>query len=296
MAENQINTRIRAGEQLIFINTGKIVGLQDISITKNFGAGTLSYLGIGNNRFVKIPVAEQSASVSINGYLINNDYLIGMTGSQPANLFILKSQQNINDNYCLLSGYLNTYSSRYSIGAPSQISATMTFYGNVGNVPTGSLDSNSYLQLSQISSNSYTDNISLISNGSSVSLTLDEYSTNRVIDCSVNISTNRVPIYNLGRRRLLLNKLIYPLNVDCSFSFEIAKNYIDDDLLDFPQSPKVQNISISVSDYLNGSGIASYSFSDMTLINESKTINVDGNTIISVSYNGLIGLTSTGNI
>lgn len=290
MAENKSNTRIRAGEQLVFINTGKIIGLQNISVTNNIGSAPLSYLGSYNRIPTYIPASQQSCSVSLNGQLINNDYFIDMTGAQPVNLFILKDFSNIQDNYCLVSGYMNSYSTQYSIGNIPQISAEMTFYGNAGTIPTGQLETGAVNQLSQIYNNNYShlDSGYLIPDAASITLTLNEYTNNRILDYSINLTTNRVPVNNIGSRRQKRNELIYPIDVRCSFSFEVPKNYSGNMLFDFPQRQNSQTISLETRDFNNEQIISNYSFSNMILANESRTVSLDGNTIVSISYNGTI--------
>jgi len=291
MAESLQYSRVRGETQSVFLNTGKLLGIDSISIQNNFGANTLNYLGVGNKQNFQIPISEQSSDVSLNGSLINSDSFIQHTGAQPINLFILKDKNNTNsalNNYCLISGYLNSYSARFEINSIPQISTSFKFYKDSGPLVPGNLDPLSSGQLTNISSNNY-DIIPSgleIPYGDSLNLTLDEYTTNRVQEFNINYNINRTPIYNVGSRFMKRVDIIYPIEVNCSFSFEVG--YLSGaKLTDFPQNKKTQNISLTVNGQ-TGAAITSYNLTNMTMINESLSQSIDSNLLINRSYIGYI--------
>ncbi len=290
MSENFDMGRFRAENQLVFLNTGKIM-LTDIQIQSNFGAAPLNFIGQYLKLTSFLPNSEQYADVSINYSLINQDNFISLTGDiQPINMFILKTQSNINDNFCLISGYLNSYSAKYSIGQIPQISTNLRFYGNAGKINTSSLDSFSSNQLTQIQNNDYSNLTGVIvpDSGPSLNLTLNELQTNRVLSCDIGINCKKIPIYNAGARAPKKVNTIFPLDVNFSCTFEVG-TYNQTQLRNFPQNKEIQNISLIVSDYNNGQNIAAYYFSGMNLVNETEGMSIDGNLTITKNYFGKLG-------
>lgn len=142
MAEQTANFRITSVDQQLYLNSERIIGAQNVSISKNFGNGSLTYGGIGNKQVYYIPRSPQIANVSIDSYLLNKEYLLPyVTGSDSINGFILKDSQDSNPYYSLLNGYMTSYSHQYAVGQIPRISTSMTVFGNAGKILTGNLGS-----------------------------------------------------------------------------------------------------------------------------------------------------------
>ncbi len=289
MSESLLYSRIRGENQSCFLGSGKLLGIDSILIQNNLGSQSMNYLGIGNKQTFQIPNSEQSSEVTLNSYLINSDPFISLTGKEPINMFILKDKNNINNNYCLISGYLSSYSAKFGINQIPQISTSLKFYKNSGPIPLNNLDPLSSGQLVDIQNNNY-DIIPSgleIPYGGSLDLTLDEYNIgNRVQDFNIDIAIDRIAINNIGARFPKRLDIIFPINTKCSFTFD-ASNYSGIPLTDFPQSKKTQNISMVVNGQ-NGTLITSYSLPNMTLINENISQTTDNNKTITRSYQGYL--------
>lgn len=286
--ENLIYSRVRGEELSIFQNTGKMVGVQDISIDSTFGATPIIYLGIGNSRIHQTNNSEQYADVSVNSLLLNSDPFYNLTGDNPFNLFLLKDKNNISNNYCLLSGYLNSYNLQVSQNQPIQISTSLRFYHNAGAIATGQLDTTSRSQLSTIRNTNY-DYLNsglLISNGNTINLTLDEYNTERVQDVSVQFNCNRIPVYAVGKRCPVRVDLSQPIETIFNCSFQASKIFSGIELKKFPNTKKEQNISLEIKDYSGVQTISNYILNNMTLISENESVGIDGNLVINRSYIG----------
>lgn len=281
--------RIRAENQLIFLNTGKLVGVQSAMINPEFGAKSLNYIGIGNKQVNQILNSEQFATLSLESFLINSDPFIQYTGNDCFNIFILKTQDNIIDNYCLTSGYLTSYRTKFTVGQPVQVGIEAKFISNAGNITVNNLDSNSSGQLASIPQNIYdvSEPEYDIANGQSVNLTLDEYNTSRVIDSSINLEINRVPIYNIGNKQPKRIEIIYPITVSCEFTIQVGE-YNYQNLRSFPSGQKVQNIQFDVYSYNTNRLITSYKFNNMTAVAEQRNSSVDDNVLITKKYVGYI--------
>ena len=291
MAETLIYSRVRGDDLSVYNGTGRLLGIQDISIDSNFGNTPIIHLGYNNSSSSRIRQtnnSEQYADVSINSLLLNNDPFYNLTGDQPVNFFLLRDKNNINHNYCLLSGCLNSYNLQITNSQPAQIDTSFRFFNNAGGIATGQLDSLSRTQLTGIQGTSY-DFLNtglLISNGNTITLTLDEYNTERVQNITLGFNCNRVPIYAIGNKTPIRIDLIPPIEVSFNCSFEASKLFTGIELRKFPNNKKEQNIYLVIKDYSGSQNIFDYSLTNMTLISESNSVGTDGNLIINRNYIG----------
>ena len=279
--------RIRAENQLVFLGTGQLFGVQSIDVPYNVGLTPLNYLGIGSKQLVQVQGQEQFADVSIGSVMMNSDPFIDLTGvTQPINMFILQNQNDIVNNFSLLSGYLTAYSCRYAISQPVETTAQIRFY-NVGQMNLSGLDGYSLSQLETIQTGIYVNTAQeyLFPYGGSIQLQLNEYQNNRIIDFDINIRVNRVPIYNVGERFPNRIDILYPITVNCSFSFEVG-NYSGTRLQDLPANQQTQNITLTLSDYLSNTPIKTYNFPNMTMVNESMNTTTNTSVTVKKEYVG----------
>ena len=285
-------SRLRAEEQNVFIGSGKWVGIQDISINSNFGAETLRYLGIGNKQEYLMPTSEQSADVTINSLILNSDPYDSLVNG-PINIFILPNEKSWTTNYSLIGGYLTFYSLQCSIGTVPQSNASLKFYTKAGQLSTGDLSIIPRTQLINITNTDYTlsnTGIPYIPHHDSITLTLDEYNTNRVQNFSIDLNFNQVPIYNVGNPAPIRVDSLSPISVDCNFTFECNTNQSGIPFRTFPSIKKEQNIVLTLTDYTTSSAITSYTLPNMTLINESVNSSLDSNVSITRNYKGYIAI------
>jgi hypothetical protein len=76
---------------------------------------------------------------------------------------------------------------------------------------------------------------------------------------------------------------IYPIEVNASF--QIDKNdYLCSRLRNYPGTPKVQNLNISINDLENGLPFLSYKFNEMMFVGESYSTDVNGNVGVNFNY------------
>lgn len=289
MSENLIYSRVRGEDLSIFLNTGKLVGVQEVSIDSNFGSIPVNYLGVGRNDKIYQSIdSEQYANVSIRSVLLNHDPFYCLTGSNPFNLFLLKDKNNINNNYCILSGCLNSYNLSISQNQPIEISTSYRFYKNSGPISTGEMGKTEISQLTGIRyiNYEYLNSGVLISNGNTINLTMDEYNTERVQNVDLTFNCNRIPIYNVGKKCPTRIDVIQPIEIDFSCSFHASKVFSGYRFRDFPLNKKQQNISIEVKDSSGYATIHNYTLNNMILTSESESVGIDNNIVISRSYIG----------
>lgn len=280
-------SRIRAENQLFFLNTRRLEGIQSYSIDESLGDFTLKYIGFGSKALNETVNSAQYADLNLQSYLIQEDVLVQMTGSNCVNCFILNGQQD-NNPYYLISGYLSSYGAKFSPNQIPQITTNFRFYNNAGNIYTGNLDTNTFLQISGIKSNIYSPFNNLIANSNYINLTLNESTGNRVLDFSYSLDINRLPIYNIGYPPFKRADIIFPINFSCEVTFEADPSFIDFKLTDFPINKTQQTLEIDVFSHLSNNPINKYIFQNATLVSNKKELNVDGNLTITRKYIGQI--------
>lgn len=291
--------RVRSDLQSVFAGTGLIYGIQNFSIDNNFGDFSLKYLGFGGKSINETVNSAQYADLTIDSYLIQqnyliqNDFFVSQTGIALNNFYILKNQYDKNP-YSLVSGCLLNYSAKYTPNTIPQANATFRFYNGAGNISTSQLDSSVTGQLSLISGNSYTNFNGAIANSNYINLNINESTGNRVLDFTFGLSINRLPIYNIGNRFPIRTDILFPINVTCELTFEADPSFIDASLSDFPINKIQQNMEVDVFSNQTNTLMSQYKFSNMTLISNKRQSNVDGNLTIARSYIGQIFGTSNG--
>ena len=119
------------------------------------------------------------------------------------------------------------------------------------------------------------------------SVSIDDFTNNRIQSYSLSIKTPRNPIYYLGNRNPYSIELNYPLEVNASFTIE-SDTYIPLHSQSFPCNNKQRNLTLTIKDYDNDSTIVSYGFSALSLINEDYNTNIDGNVTMNIDYQGFL--------
>jgi len=206
------------------------------------------------------------------------------TGNSLVNMFVMRDKTDFDTSYNLISGYFNEYSCSYSIGNMVEINANVVFLRDAGKIGTGSLPLQAAQQLSTISSSNVDiTGTLLIPFSNSVIVAVTEFGTNRLQSFNLNIQANKVPVYNMGSKFPKKVELIYPINVELNFSFEVGL-YDLPRLRNFTQSGIVRNATIVIADYSTSQIIHRYRFNNTNLISENYGAEVNGNVTVNQSY------------
>ncbi len=118
--------------QILFLNSTKVVGTQSCAFQHNLPYAKYRYLGMD-----KVPYiydASRAASLTISKYLWDQDMIWGLTGQSPINGLLLESNGLNTDNIGFTSGYLKSYSFDMGLGRIPEINATIDVYGDYGNI------------------------------------------------------------------------------------------------------------------------------------------------------------------
>ncbi len=262
-----------------FVNTNKIIGLQSLNVETALPVKPLVYLGMGtkNKTFAD---GQLFTNLSVESFLINNDpFYEFVTGENLFSAFLLQKQSDINNNcYSLISGYLNSYSCRYSVGTIPSINVNATFIDNAGQIPTGKLRTPDFITLKTIQTGVYTGHLNaLIPYSNSISATFDNsFLTNRVVGFDLTLNPVKTPIYNMGSKKPSRVEIIYPIEVNFSISYEMGQ-YTPKTLMDFPSGQNLKSLTLDINSHDTNIRITSYSFSNLELVSEVINESVDNN-------------------
>ena len=302
--------KVEKDDQYAFLNSLKLKGVQNVSASYQKNLSLVDYFG--NNDIAQVPNGEPNAQCSINSLYLTTDPYIQYTGDSGINFYLLRPTDRDNYDFSFTSGFMTSYSQQCGIGEIPSISTNWSVYGNMGALSqlgtyltTESGDylvteAGDYLMADPIldsnnENQSYYDDSNILrSSGESVladnivgynsiGLSIDDFSTNRVMQYSFSIQCPRNPKYVVGQIRPKHVLQVTPIQIDVSFEYEID-NYELDSLRQDPCNPTSKDITITAKNYQTKNTILAYSFSDMKLISESYSSNTESYVTVSANY------------
>lgn len=284
MANNLIvQENIRRENQQIFVYRRQVAGIQSFTARYDAPSVPLRYLGMDSG--ICIPNGPQQGNVSINGLIVENDAFLQFTGNSGINLYVLRNRGNTGDNFSFYSGYLSAYSCRCSIGEIPSYTAEIDVFGNMGNLALSD-DTVASGDLASIAGGSSTFDYRIPSYGS-MSLTLDDFTTNRLLGYEISLQIPRRANYPLSRQFPNSVDINWPIALQASFSF-VKNDYVTKKQADFPINPKNRNVSLTIKNHQNDNTILAFNFSGLVLEGESYESNVGGNVVINANYKGYL--------
>lgn len=276
--------RYRRENQYVFINSGQVPGIQSVGFENDFKSFPINFIGL--NYVNLAPNEAQEGRCRIDRLIIDGvDHFSQFTGHSGFNLYVLKDRLSPTDNYGFTSGYIVNYNTICLLGQIPRTEVGIVSFGNFGRIPSGESKDTSG-QFINIQSNTETRRPTVPGAGS-ISLSLNnDFIVNRLLSYNIDININRRPIYPLGDRYPVAVEIVYPIDINANFTFDLA-NYSGYSVRDFPGNPKTGHLILQVKDFSDDSIIQAFRFSGMTLVYDSYTTDIDGNVIINASYRRL---------
>lgn len=271
--------RLTKGEQRFFLNSVEVPGIQSFQAQFDIGAAFFKYVGVKN--IDQIPRSAQIGGFSIASLLISDDMFINFTGNTGFNGYLIKDKTDTTQNFSFASGYLTSYTSRGSLGSIPEIEMVGTVFGNAGRL-TSSESTDVSAHLGAIPTSNPTGVLKIPGPGS-IDISIDDFVSNRVQSYDINIAVNRNPYYTLGQRPPYSVELNYPLEVTATFVIDVF-DYNDRKMFDFPLSPNIKNLGLTVKDYLTSLPMASYNFNNMFLTTDRYNASVSANSTVQLTY------------
>lgn len=281
-----VNYKLSKENQRLFLNNDEVMGAQTAQLSINNPRNPVSFLGMSNvNTIIN---GQPIATVAIQSLLVNSDNLINFTGSNGADGYIVSSQNIFKNRVHIVfrSSYMTNYSLRYSDGQVPTIDSSFSCFDSAGVIRAE--DFTTYKTNTGILNSTPNYNWAIPSRGS-ISLSLAEFTTNRLTSFELNLSMTRNPQYAMGRITPFRVELVTPITVLGNFQFEVG-NYQLDNLQTLIENRKAQDVTLTVNDYLNTTNIGTYSFSQLELVGQTYSTAINGNVVASVQYKGYINV------
>lgn len=263
--------------QHFFIGTGEVFGIQSVDASFSAPVEELKFMGM--DECVLIPNGPNVGEFSISQFLITDDLFLQYTGELAVSGYLLKSKTDYSQNFSFTSGYLTSYSIQCGIGTVPEVRATIQSFGKIGNIQTSDVPASI--------ANSPTDFDLKIADPGSISINIDEFSTNRVTSFDLSISAERTPIYQVGGRTPIEVKTNYPLPVSLSFQIEVDDyDYMNGD--EYICSEVPQDIQITIKDFETQTNLQVFNLKKMKKVSESILSEISNNTSLNIQYRGYI--------
>lgn len=274
--------KISLEDQLFFINSNPIAGVQSLQYNTASNIGNLRYLGQKKHNFYANGV--QGGRVNIDQVVISNDLFLPLTGASGFNGYIIKDK-NTATNYSFASGYVSSYSVKGGIGNPVQVSVGVDIFGNMGTLITSDHPQIT-TDFTNITNHNYVDPELKFAHPQYTTVLTSDISSNRLQDFSIDIEVPRSPTYYLGKTEPDHVEINGPISINCSLQYEID-NYTMAKSKNKSATHTTDDITITLKTK-GGSTIQTYSYADMELIEQSLSSSNNGNIIVDATYQKFI--------
>lgn len=274
--------RIKREEQLLYLNNRQVLGVQSVRGNYGIPRSPLKHLGMGG--ISGIARGPQIGQFTIAGLVATEDQFLSWTGDSGFNAYVVRSATNTGENYSATSGFMTHYSSRCAVGQIPQYTVDVAVFGNLGRFLTS--------ESTQVSSdladikNAVASPATLnVAGPGTITLSLNEFTTNRVMSYDLSIATPRSASYALGSRNPIQVTKIEPMEVQMRIAVE-ADTYVPRKMRDFPCTEVEQNLTLNIRNFNSSLNIMSFAFSGMKLEEESYSVEAEGNVAVNLMYRG----------
>lgn len=220
-----------------YLNQSQIHGVQEISASYDLPLVDTKFLGMTNSSYT--PNGPQGGSLSVTSYLSASNDFLPYTGDFGVYGYVTKKNNPSNNIiFGFASGYLSSYTIAAQVGQLPTAKATFSIFDNAGSVsPTGSYN---------------TSTIPTLANSNTISMSIGDFSTNRVLSFDFSILVPRSAIYYIGNRNPAIVTPVYPVEVQGNFVIQID-DYTFTNFNVLPAlTAKNNNFSISMLDFTGG--------------------------------------------
>ena len=286
MFDFNTSTRLNRRKQHFFLNDSEVSGVQ--SVVSNFQTPVTPIIHLGMSDLSYTSNGPIVGQIQLTSYFISHDHFIDKTGDVGFNGYLLEDNSNIEDNFSFTSGYLTQYSHTCSVGDIPQINANIQVFGKIGKIPTttGEMLDDSPSHLSSIESDAGTTYpLRVIAPGSIEIDFRDEFTSNRVNSYSISVTSNRNPLFVLGKKYPDSVELTYPIEVQCDFSMDITRDsFTMNNNFDAPCTPNSGDLTITVKDYNTNEIVNQYYLPNLRLTNQTYNVGAGANSNVNLTY------------
>ena len=255
----------------VYIDNAPLTGIQSISASYDLPVENVKYLGSNNNHLNRVPIGIFVGALNLESLFINSDQFIKYTGELGANVKV----QYEDNTFGMNSGYMAEYDFSCGIGTIPILSTKWNFYSDFGNISSPKLP----FTMDESKLN--------IVNPGDIQIDFNELDNEKINNLKVNIKCNRLPIFDATSVKPVDVQLQYPIIVTTSFSISLH-DYQNKRLFDYPQTQNVYNFNINLKKHNTSTTVNSFNITDALLVKEDYNTDVDGSTLMQLTYQSTI--------
>ena len=251
------------------INGFKLSGVQGVD--GEFNVPYVNLQAIGLNTTHNVAQGPLEAQFGVSRYIVGDDPIRYLTGE----FFTTGHLEYGGKTFGFHTGYLTNYNVSVAVGEIPQLQTDFITYGSIGGgISSPTLNPAGYpIEITK---------------ANSISSTLDEASTNRVVSFDYTVNVNREPYYGMGSLIPFQIDTIYPIEIALSLNVEIDDSYECNELKSLICSPLIQNIQLDFRTCDSSSSIISYSMSNAKLYSEKWGSSVNNSAVINLVYKTIL--------
>ncbi len=252
-------------ENKVFISGQELLGVENVNISYSQSPTVSRFLGLSTAQ--TMVAGDTQKQVTFSRYLIYNDPILSLTGSNPTSGSINYNGQAYGFN----SGFLTEYSVNCAVGTVPSTNASLSVYGEMrsGINHSGSVAAPTIY----------------IPNQGSISLSCDNSTTNRVVGFDYSLKIGREPLYKIGS--ILPAEVITDRVIEFNASVQID---VDDAFLQnasgFLSGRQNKTVTFTVKSKDNTQTIQQLTIPNASLIGETLTSSADGGVKLTLNYIG----------
>lgn len=263
-------------EVSFYLDTYKMSGVNSVDISYSNDSQTIKPLGYSKGVSVHNNDSKKNISISRDFLLTkttvdgsNNYYdkLLSYTGYQR----ISGAVDYERGSYSFQSGYMTDYSVNFAVGSMPKSSSNIIVYGQMlSGVPEyrGGVDTLSFIPTQKC-----------------ISITCDNYSSNRVIGFDYSIRSNGKAIYSIGSTLPSVVEFIPPLEYSATVQIEIDDAFMQNSQ-NFLTNKENKNVYLSVYNEERTLERIRFSVPKASLVSEQLSASADGVLKLTLSYIG----------
>jgi hypothetical protein len=285
MFDFNTTTKIRRGQQHLFLGNMEVSGVQSFDMAFSNPEEPIVHLGIENIAYRS--EGGKGGQARAQAFILGHDHFIDLTGEAGINGYLIKTTKNVDDNFSFESGYLTQYSQRCSVGELPQVGAQFQVFGRIGKLNMTNSDQID-AELGDINNETGPTYDLADVNAGSIDINFgEEFEQDRITSYQFDISVPRKPYYRLGSDMPIQVNTVYPMVVQLSMSIDLS-HFQPRNNFDNPCSPDSGNFNLRLKNFHNDNVVVEYNFDNMRLYSQSYSVNAAGAPVLDLQYNGMV--------
>ena len=250
----------------------ELSGIESIDLSHSASASISKPLG--TRKGITTSTGPVQQSLSLSRYLIYNDPILGLTGDMPSG--VSGSIHYADRSYGFKSGHLTNYSVNCAVGSIPKVSTSFQVFGE--------------MKSGQSASGTLTHPDIYIPSQGSISLTCsngydgDVSSTNRVVGFDYSVTSNRKPLFSLGRKNAAEVVFVPPLEYSASVQVDVDEAMLQSGF-NFLTGRENNTLSFTINGR-DGDSLQSLTVPKASLVGEQLNASADGALKLTLNYIG----------